>query len=194
AHTACSRDDPVPKSVPATRIVAPVYCGWLSTNEGSSRQAANRPSPKPARLTRLRYSAGMIWSVSTLVCRSGTARPVWVVNGSMGAVSCYRSTGLQVGGGGEVAGDGGGGGDRGRDQVGARALALAALAVAVGGRRAALAGGELVRVHAQAHRAACGAPLGAGRGEHRVQALLFGLGPDLHGPGHDQHPDGRGDP
>src|ERR1700730_8683074 len=142
----------MPKSVPASRMVALSYWGWLATKAGSSRQAANRPSPKPARLTRLRYSAGMIWSVSTLVCRSGTARPVWVVNGSMGAVSCYRSTGLQVG------------------------------------------GGELVRVHAQAHRAAGRAPFGPGLGEHRVQALLLGLGPDLHGAGHDQHPDGRGDP
>src|ERR1700733_5602088 len=179
----------MPKSVPATRIVAPVYCGWLSTKAGSSRQAANSPSPNPIRLTRLRYSAGMIWSVSTLVRRSGSARPVWVTNGSIEAVSFS-----QVGGRGEVAGHGGGGGDRGRDQMGAPALALAALEVAVGGGGAALAGGELVRVHAQAHRAAGRAPLGAGRGEHRVQALLLGLGPDLHGPGYDQHPDGRGDP
>src|SRR5271169_1428847 len=98
----------MPKSVPATRIVAPSYCGWLSTKDGSSRQAANRPSPKPDRLTRLRYSAGMIWSVSTLLRRSGSARPACVTNGSIVATLL-----LQVGGCGQVAGHGGGGSDLG---------------------------------------------------------------------------------
>ena len=37
----------MPKSGPATRIVAPAYCGWLSTKSGSLRQAANSPSSKP---------------------------------------------------------------------------------------------------------------------------------------------------
>ena len=45
----------------------------FSTKSGSlSRQARNRPSSKPVRVIRLRYSAGMIWSVSTSERRSGT--------------------------------------------------------------------------------------------------------------------------
>ena len=54
AHTACSRLDPVPKSGPATRMLAPWYTGWLSTNSGSWRQAANSASSKPVLVTRLR--------------------------------------------------------------------------------------------------------------------------------------------
>ena len=45
------------------------------------------------------------------------------------------------------------------DQVRPAARALSSLEVAVRGRRAALAGGEHVRVHAEAHRAACPPPL-----------------------------------
>ena len=52
-------------------------------NDGSLRQAANRPSSKPVRVTRFRYTAGMIWSVSTLDRRSGTPIPVWVRKASM---------------------------------------------------------------------------------------------------------------
>ena len=48
----------------------------------------------------------MIWSVSTLVRRSGTARPVCVTNGSMMVL-----VSLEVGGGGQAAGDRGRGGD-----------------------------------------------------------------------------------
>ena len=54
AHTACSRDDPVPKSGPATSTVARAASGRLSTKSGSARQAANSPSSKPVRVTRLR--------------------------------------------------------------------------------------------------------------------------------------------
>jgi hypothetical protein len=54
AHTACSRDDPVPKSGPATSTDPAAYASWFSTNPGSLRQAANRPSSKPVRVTRLR--------------------------------------------------------------------------------------------------------------------------------------------
>src|SRR5581483_6916084 len=54
----------------------------------------------------------------------------------------------------EVAGDGGGGGHLRRDQVRAPAVALPALEVAVRGGGAALAGLELVGVHAEAHGAA----------------------------------------
>jgi hypothetical protein len=74
----------VPKSGPATRIEAFAYSGRLSTKSGSLvRHATNRPSSNPVRVIRFRYSAGMIWSVSTLVRRSGAAVPVWVVKASM---------------------------------------------------------------------------------------------------------------
>ena len=73
----------MPKSGPATSTVAPAYSGWLSTNAGSLRQAENSPSSNPWRVMRLRYSAGMIWSVSTLLRCSGTAVPVCTTNFSM---------------------------------------------------------------------------------------------------------------
>src|SRR5215813_12350301 len=107
----------------------------------------------------------MIWSVSTLLRRSGTARPVCVTNGSMVFSYVRRSVSWrasQVGRRGQPARDGGGGGDGGRDQVGTPALALPALEVPVRGRCAALSRGERVRVHAQAHRAAGRPPLRAG--------------------------------
>src|SRR3712207_7669644 len=43
----------------------------------------------------LRYTAGMIWSVSTLLRRSGTPTPVWVVNASMCQASCRWATGAR---------------------------------------------------------------------------------------------------
>ena len=73
----------------------------------------------------------------------------------------------------------------GRDQVGAPAAPLAALEVAVRGRRAALAGGEDVGVHAQAHRAAGAAPVEAGGAEDLVEALGLGLRADLRRARHD---------
>jgi hypothetical protein len=45
-------------------------------NDGSFRHAANNPSSKPVRVTRFKYTAGMIWSVSTLDRRNGTPMPV----------------------------------------------------------------------------------------------------------------------
>src|SRR4051812_22382403 len=110
----------------------------------------------------------MIWSVSTLLRRRGTPTPVWEVNASM-------SERLQIGGRGQSAPDRGGRGDAHRDQVGAAALALATLEVAVGRRRAALAGLEGVGVHAEAHRAARTAPLGTGLLEDHVEALILRL-------------------
>ena len=68
-------------------------------------------------------------------------------------------------------GDGGGRGDGGRHQVGASAAALASLEVAVRGGGAALAGGELVGVHGQAHGAARLAPVEPCGAEHLVEAL-----------------------
>src|SRR5215217_8047289 len=109
----------------------------------------------------------MIWSVSTLLRRSGTPTPVRLVNFSM--------SGLQVGGGRERAPDRGGRGDRHGHQVRAAALALPSLEVAVGRRSAALAGGELVGVHAQTHRAPGAAPLGPCLLEDDVEPLVLGL-------------------
>src|SRR6476619_2021275 len=97
----------------------------------------------------------MIWSVSTLLRRSGTAVPVCTVIGSTSAplLDAGPDQGRQVGGRRQGAADGGRGRDERRHQVGAAALALAALEVAVGRRGAALARSQLVGVHAQAHPA-----------------------------------------
>jgi hypothetical protein len=72
-------------------MLAPCDSGRFSTKEGSLRQAANSPSSKPVRVTRFRYDAGMIWSVSTLLRRNATAVPVCRVN-------CSMSFASQVGG------------------------------------------------------------------------------------------------
>src|SRR5215471_4940912 len=131
AQTACCRDEPVPKLGPATRIVAPVWAGLLSTNDGSSRQALNRPSSKPVRVTRFRYTAGMIWSVSTSERRRGITLPLWVTNLSIKKLLSQGGR-IKVSWCGESSDYCGGGGNLRRDQVGTPALALPALEVAVG--------------------------------------------------------------
>src|SRR3981189_2093494 len=80
----------------------------------------------------------------------------------------------------ELAGDRGGGGHRGRHQMGAALVALAALEIAVRGRGAALARLELVRVHGEAHGATGLAPFEAGGDEDLVETFRFGL--LLHAP------------
>src|SRR5688572_2941725 len=120
AHTACSRDEPVPKLGPATRILAPAKRSSLSTKLRSSRHSENRPFSKPVRSTCLSQSEGMIWSVSTSDRSSGTARPLTIRTARM-VSSLLPNWFLQIFGGGEVAGDGGGGGDGGGDEVGATA-------------------------------------------------------------------------
>src|SRR5215217_3820315 len=65
--------------------------------------------------------------------------------------------------------------DGGRDEVGAATLALATFEIAIAGGGAAFAGGELVGVHAEAHRETGGAPLEARVAEDAVNALGFGL-------------------
>src|SRR5215210_2598583 len=105
------------------RTLAPSY---------SARQAEKSPSPKPVRSIRLSQEAGTIWSVSTSARSRGTAVPVILRTGSIGALLVGRP-GLEVGRCGEAPGDSGGGGDRGRDQVGASTGSLAAFEVAVGG-------------------------------------------------------------
>src|SRR5579875_414025 len=97
----------------------------------------------------------MIWSVSTLLRRNGTPTPVCWVNFSMSFSLCSlvvssRRVG-QVGRAGQRAAHGGGGRDQRTDQVGATAFALPPFEIAVRGRRAALAGRQLVGVHAEAH-------------------------------------------
>src|ERR671916_1443161 len=99
----------------------------------------------------------MIWSVSTLLRRSGSAVPVWVVN-----LSTDQHLLFDVGGRAQPARDRGGRRDQRRDEMGPAALALPALEVAVRRGRRPLPRCELVGVHAEAHRAACGAPLGSG--------------------------------
>src|SRR5271166_87637 len=134
AQTACSRDDPVPKSGPATNTDPLSNGDRLRMKDGSVRHAANNPSSNPVRVTRFKKTAGMIWSVSTFDRRSGTPIPVWVWKASIAVLL------IQVGRSGQRATHGGRGGHGRRRQMRAAALALAALEVAVRSRRTALAG------------------------------------------------------
>src|SRR3712207_7950353 len=59
AQQACSREEPVPKSGPATRIDASAYCGWLSTKSGSFLRQATRSEEHTSELQSRQY----------LVCR-----------------------------------------------------------------------------------------------------------------------------
>src|SRR3546814_3898157 len=52
----------------------PLRSGWLRMKDGSLRQASNRPSSKPLRVTFFSQWAGMIWSVSALLRRSEIGR------------------------------------------------------------------------------------------------------------------------
>src|SRR4051794_6441854 len=126
----------------------------------------------------------MIWSVSTLLRRSGTPMPVWVVKASTSGLL----DGFEVGGRAEGPADRRGGGHGNRDQMGPPALALPSLEVPIGRGRAALLWRELVGVHAEAHRAAGAAPLTTGLLEDHIEALVLGLQPDAHRPGNDEGP------
>mmetsp|Transcript_14927 Transcript_14927/g.59858 ORF Transcript_14927/g.59858 Transcript_14927/m.59858 type:complete len:221 (+) Transcript_14927:1053-1715(+) len=96
AHGACSREEPQPKLSPATRILArflgspcAVQGSRLRTKSGLRsgaspratpsglwyRSSAKAANPRPVRLMVLRYSLGMIMSVSTFWMSSGAARP-----------------------------------------------------------------------------------------------------------------------
>src|SRR6476619_3553628 len=77
--------------------------------------------------------------------------------------------------------------------MGAATLALPALEIAVGRRRAPLARRELVRIHAKTHRTAGLAPLRPGGGEDLAEAFGFGLRAHPHRAGDDQHPNAVGD-
>src|SRR5262245_3261076 len=136
AQTACSRDEPVPKFGPASRILAAANRSSLRTKLRSSRQAAKRPLPKPVRSTLLSQEAGMIWSVSTSERSRGTARPVTTRTACIVVPSWdgrgWEVCGSEVLGAGEVTGHRRGGGHGRRHEVRAPARALAALEVAVG--------------------------------------------------------------
>src|SRR3954447_13138862 len=134
---------------------------------------------------RLRNCLGMIWSVSTSARSSTLTAPEMVVTGSISVPLPDVD---------EAALDGGRGGHLRGDQVRAPAPALPALEVAVRGRGAALARGEDVGVHAQAHGAARAAPVEAGRAEALVEALRLGLPAHLLGARHDHGVNRRGDP
>src|SRR4051812_39761758 len=122
----------------------------------------------------------MIWSVSTSARSSTLTWPEITRTGSMSVPLPDVD---------EAPLDRGRGRHLGREQVGAAAASLAALEVAVGGRGAALARAEDVRVHAQAHRAARRAPVEPGGAEHVVEALGLGLLAHLLGPGDDHRVD-----
>src|SRR5690606_13493544 len=84
-------------------------------------------------------------------------------------------------------------GHAGADQMGAAAAALTALEIAVRGRRTALAGGQLVRVHRKAHRAAGQTPFETGVDEDLRQPLLLRLRADKARSRHHHRPHPRGD-
>src|SRR3954451_13595972 len=113
----------------------------------------------------------MIWSVSTLLRRSGTAVPESTVIGYTSAPLLGVGQGRKVGGRGQSPAHRRRRGDERRDEVRPAALALTALEVAVRRGGAALAGRELVGVHPEAHRAARVPPVGAGLLEDDVETL-----------------------
>ena len=68
------------------------------------------------------------------------------------------------------------------------AAALATFEVSIRRRRTALTGGELIRVHPQAHRAAWFTPLEAGVAKDGVETLEFSLLLDAMRPRYDKGP------
>src|SRR5260370_29692031 len=81
-------------------------------------------------------------------------------------------------------GDGGGSGHGGADEVGASAVALAALEVAVAGGGAAFALGKLIAIHSDAHATSGFAPFETGSAENVGQSLFFGHAAHLHRTGY----------
>ena len=155
AQTACSRDEPVPKFGPGDEDGRP---GVVRVVEDEVR--ARRATPRRARLRNpCARCASAIRSGLSGRCRrrSGRAGPRVPVTIRTGSIAhAPRSAGVA-----KRPSDRGGRGHGRRDEMGAAATALTALEVAVGGRGAALAGRELVGVHAEAHRATALAPLEA---------------------------------
>src|SRR5450432_2935350 len=75
----------------------------------------------------------------------------------------------------EMPGDAGRSRHRGADQMGAAARALPPLEVAIGGRRATLAGFEPIVVHRETHRASGLAPFETRGREHAIEAFALSL-------------------
>src|SRR4051794_26116523 len=123
-------------------------------------------TPRPERFIVLRKRDGMILSVSIFATGRGAATPVSCVKG------CISVELPNIG---QPPGDGRGGGHRGGERVRAPAGSLAAFEVPVARAGAALARGELVGVHAEAHGAARLSPLEAGVDQDAVEPLPFGL-------------------
>ena len=158
AEVAAADEDRVGRQVPA-RLLGPV-------------EEQEVPEPRPRDL--FRNCLGMIWSVST------SARFSTLTGAGDGFDRLHALPAPDVD---EPALDRRRGGHLGRDEMRARASALAALEVAVRCRGDALAGGGDVRVHAEAHRAAGATPVKPGPPEDLVEALALGLGLDLWEPG-----------
>ena len=175
-----------PKSGPATRIEASAYCGWLSTKSGSSAPPGDEQP----------------------VLEAGAGDPLEVL-GRDDLVGVDVAAAQRDGG----AGVRGEGVHRGQApafvrSAGAVSLPVRAVAAATAGdtrwvrpplpcrpgscgccvEADALPRLQLVGVHAQAHRAAGAAPLGARVEEHPVEALGLGLRLHRHRPGDDEHP------
>src|SRR5262245_7001951 len=110
----------------------------------------------------------MIWSVSMLVTGSATVRERICLTAGMCLV------GREFPWVGYAAADRRGGRGFGRGEQRARAGSLAAFEVAVARADGIVARGHEVAVHAEAHRAAALAPLGAGVEEHAMQSFRFG--------------------
>src|SRR3546814_2020775 len=123
---------------------------------GSVRQPANSPSSNPVGVTRFRYTAGMIWSVSTFERRSGTPIPLCVVKDSIEILLEMVSGSDQIGRCRERSADRRGSRDERGNQMSPAAFTLSAFEIPVGRRCRTLAGSKLVRVHSQAHRAKIG--------------------------------------
>ena len=165
AHGACSRDEPQPKLRPATRIWQPRAGGLVQHEVGLAARRRRRSASRRTALRRARRAsvvvrkrAGMIWSVSMFVAGSTTVRERMTVTGCMALLALQRRNSRgsvirpRTAAAAAVSGT--------REQR-ARARALPALEVAIARADAVLARRDQVAVHAEAHRAAGLAPLGA---------------------------------
>src|SRR5579875_2357062 len=127
-----------------------------------------------------RKRAGIILSVSIFAAGSGAAIPVSVVNFSMVLEILPHID--------EPAGDRRRRGHGRRDEMRASSRSLPAFEIAIGGAGAALAGRELIGVHAKTHRAARLPPFKSRFPEDPVKPLFFGLFFDQAGAGYHQRP------
>src|SRR5215212_275752 len=174
----------MPKFGPVTRILAPANSGRLSTKSGSlSRHAEKHPIPNPVRSTRFSHDAGMIWSVSTSLRSKGAAVPRMTLIGSIALPQFSRRR--------ERSRNRRSCGHRGRDEMRSSTWSLPALKIPIRRRGAALAGSQLVGVHAQAHRAAGGTPFEPGILEDEIEPFGLRLGTHAHRTGDDHGPHAR---